>query len=333
MANQANCGSLMDRESLNTLASAASGNESSKILDATTDIVTGNSLNQLGNILNDGDLTKYATAITTLTDKDNDFFKIEEQKLYKNWKNSQNEMNIKDIRAIVDLRNYLRERTQHDISFLDIVIKPSIAEDTALTTYYVDNITQDYSANINIINSISAMTTDNISEKMIVEIKKKQLYDTIANIELYEKYKNVDVRKNLYEYERTTTYSNIYNIIRIIYYVIFLIYIIFGDFIKKQMYKNTSFYIIAVIYLIFPYILKYIFASIIFIYEQIINFFTGGKKILSYDDIVRASNIKNIYTYPVPNQTTIDNIKNDYRTFILNPDNKPFIDNLNNTNI
>jgi hypothetical protein len=78
---------------------------------------------------------------------------------YNNWKNSQKEMNIKDIRAIVDLRKKLNEKTQHDISFQDIVIKPSIAEDTALTTYYVDNITQDYSANINIINSISAMTT------------------------------------------------------------------------------------------------------------------------------------------------------------------------------
>ena len=155
----------------------------------------------------------------------------------------------------------------------------------------------------------------------MLQYQEEKLFDVIGNIQLYEKKFNVDVRKNLYEFERTSVYTSIYNVIRMIYYGILVVYLIFGNFMTKQMYKNKTFYIAAVIYLLIPFSLKYIFAGIIYIYEYVVSLFRGNKPILSYSDIVRANNIENIYTAPVPSVLDKNAIMASYDNFVRYPTN------------
>ena len=153
----------------------------------------------------------------------------------------------------------------------------------------------------------------------MLEMKENTLFDIIRNIEFYEKRHNVDIRNNLYNFERLTLYNNIFSTIKIIYYLIFVIYIFFSNFIKDKIYTKVYFYIIAIIYLILPFTLKYIFAGIIFIYEYILRLLGNNKPILSYSDIVRANNIDNIYTAPVPNILNKNKITQRFRRFVRRP--------------
>ncbi len=105
---------------------------------------------------------------------------------------------------------------------------------------------------------------------------------------------------------------------RIIYYAIFVVYILFGNFMKEQLYKSPFFYGVASVYLLFPFTLKYIFAGIIYIYEWILGLFGIHNKVLSYNDIIQANNIENIYTSPVPSSLTKKQMNDGYREFVEN---------------
>ena len=91
---------------------------------------------------------------------------------------------------------------------------------------------------------------------------------------------------------------------------------------KEKMYNNKMFYIVAVLYLVFPFTLKYIFALIIYIYERTMKFFGMHEKIYTYSDYVRASNIENIYTAPVPSVLDQRDIINGYRKFATSSSNE-----------
>lgn len=222
----------------------------------------------------------------------------------------------------------IRERINNDDVFRTDIIIPYTNNDISgirqPTENFLSNIETNFTTLYNIYDN-NRQNATNINN--ILEIKEKILFDTIANIQLYEQKNNVDVRKNLYEFERSELYNNIFHTLKIIYFSLLIIYIIFGNFIKEEMYKKKYVYLIIIVYIASPFMLKYIFAGIIFIYESIKSLLGNNKQVLTYDDIVRANNIDNIYTSPVPNIRDRMDVIRAYSTFVRNPRNQnlPFV--------
>lgn len=272
--------------------------------------------------------------ISDLINKDGETLRrIKATQLYLAWLRSNDEVKLAKVKAIVNARNYYETINDqaNDISFNTFYVNPLVNEDISGTAGRLNNFIDDISNNFTNSKDIYNNLNDNLESVVeVLKTKEETLFDTIGKIQLFEKKYNVDVRKNLYEYERITLYSSVYNVVKIIYYSLLILYIIFGSFFKNKMYKNKTFYIAALIYIILPYVLKYIFASIIFIYEYITTFLSGNKKILSYNDIMQANYIDNLYTGPIPNYLNKDDIINGYEKFVKNKNNTLFLNNLTN---
>lgn len=234
--------------------------------------------------------------------------------------------NLREIFSQLDQNNDSYSNT--DTAFMRSIVIPYIERDNALITDKANNFLTSIENNLNTLYDIYDSNRKNMSTlNNILEMKEKKLFDTIANIQLYEQKNNVDIRNNLYQFERIELYDNIFNTLKIIYFLLLLAYIIFGNFMKEEMYKKKYFYMVAIIYISLPFILKYIFAGIIFVYEYIQNLLGIKKQVLTYDDIVRANNIDNIYTNPVPDIRDRMDVIQAYRTFVQNPRNQnlPFV--------
>ena len=234
--------------------------------------------------------------------------------------------NLREIFSQLDQNNDSYSNT--DTAFMRSIVIPYIERDNAIITDKANNFLTSIENNLNTLYDIYDSNRKNMSIlNNILEMKEKKLFDTIANIQLYEQKNNVDVRNNLYQFERIELYDNIFNTLKIIYFLLLLAYIIFGNFMKEEMYKKKYFYMVAIIYISLPFILKYIFAGIIFLYEYIQNLLGIKKQVLTYDDIVRANNIDNIYTNPVPDIRDRMDVIQAYRTFVQNPRNQnlPFV--------
>tara|TARA_B100000902_G_scaffold307200_1_gene296050 strand:- start:4310 stop:5329 length:1020 start_codon:yes stop_codon:yes gene_type:complete len=316
-----------DNEQCANQIALAQGNEATRGTDMITAIVSGQGLKTLDEITG-GKIPELSNAINLLlNENETTLSKIRSSRLYNDWLNSNKLIDVAKIKSIVAARKYYvsldgndPNQSTTDTSFNLLYLNPIVREDlSGIETEinnYINDISNNFSDIINIYNDVSNSGTE---INILLENKQQNLFDIVENIQFYETKYNVDVRKNLYDYERTTLYNSIYNVIKLLYYGLLIVYIIFGDFMKNKMYKNKTFYIVAIIYLIIPYILKYIYAAIIFIYEYIVNFFTGGKPILTYSDIVRANNIENIYTAPVPSLLNQKNLISGYKQFVGNP--------------
>lgn len=299
------------------------GGESSQLTQAISSMLGGNivdifriSLGSQGDYNRELDILNHA-----IKGNQDSLDRLEESKLYNRWKQSYMDQELAMIKTIVAARNYYKNKDKDEglTTFLTKFVNPEIDKDISNNINQINlfhNVmSNNYSKLINTYNDISGVTDIIVN---LVESKEKKLVEEINKVKLYEKEYNVDIRKNLYQYETITLYDNIFNILKIIYYSIFVIYIIFGNFAKLQLYKNVLFYIFAIIYLILPFILKYIFAGIIYIYELILNIFGIHKEIYSYSDIMRATILDNIYTSPVPSQVDANQIETTYNNTIAN---------------
>lgn len=301
---QANCGRI---------AALAQGGETSRMTRMINDYVSEKSYNRIQD-LTGGKLGALGDSIHSIINDNSDFIQnIKRARLYQEWQQSITDIDKARVKAIVAARNTLTP------SQFNSYLNDEIAIDLSGIVNEIGIFYNDISLNFR---NLSSIYNDISGAKNILtnltEMKNKVLVDKISKINQYEKEYNVDVRKNLYEYERIELYNNIFNTIKIIYYALFVAYIIFGNFMKLKIYKNVNFYFIAIVYLLFPFTLKYIFAGIIYLYETILNFFGVHKKIYSYNDIIRASNLETIFTAPVPSILDQNNIQNGYNTFVRN---------------
>lgn len=306
-----------------TQLAQSQGSEASSGANLIKNLATGQGLKSLNEITS-GRITQLSNAVNDLLNEEGETLsKIRKSNLYNNWLNANSLVDVAKVKAIVAARNYYTETERYSLSeFETNYINPLVAEDASNITVEITTFMQDISNNFNNIFTVFDDVSNNVNIiNNMLQYQEEKLFDVIGNIQLYEKKFNVDVRKNLYEFERTSVYTSIYNVIRMIYYGILVVYLIFGNFMTKQMYKNKTFYIAAVIYLLIPFSLKYIFAGIIYIYEYVVSLFRGNKPILSYSDIVRANNIENIYTAPVPSVLDKNAIMASYDNFVRYPTN------------
>lgn len=307
------CGSLIAQSSAassESTAKALSGFVSNSVKD-NLDTVLGTSMSEL------------SSSLSRLLDTNSETInRVRRANLYNEWLTASQEFDTARARVIATARQNSQATDPTLTDFQNNYMHPDISANVNQIYETVSNYLIDVSNNFNTIYSIYNESQKNYDiVNNMLEMKEKILYDTIGNIQLYEKKNNVDIRKNLYDFERNSFYNSIFDILKILYYALFVIYIIFGNFMKSELYKNTYFYIVAVIYLILPFILKYIFAGIIYIYEYILKLLGMSETIYTYGDIVRASNIENIYTGPIPSIINRNDIENGYRLFVQDPKN------------
>lgn len=299
----------------------ALGNETESGSKSIQNLTSKNVSDTLKYVFNTEDMEDVNIVMREILERSNkDLVSIRRDKAYKKWKNLTTNIHILTAKTIAAAREVYNNTAVNNAEGLrDFVnsyalpdISSNINANSKMVNDYIASISSNYDTLYNI------YSKDNLTLNFIInllEMKDRALQETVGNIEFYQQQNNVDIRKNLYEFERTELYSSVLNIVFIIYYALLVIYIIFGKFIKLEQYKDKRFYIIAAIYILFPFSLKYIFAGIIFIYEYILHLFGIRKQILSYSDIVRANNINNIYTAPVTSSLDVRKVTRDFRRF------------------
>lgn len=172
--------------------------------------------------------------------------------------------------------------------------------------YDVSNSFNTIIRNYKILDALDTDYTNGANEKII------ELNDVKKNIGEYSKLQNIDIRKVYYLTEDYDKYKSIYNYVFILYYSLLVIYLIFGDFVSKKRYSNYVTYIYLIIYILFPFILKYIIHIIYYMYSYIKKSLNLDKPIYSYVDILKASNIKDIYTAPLNTPQEINVVNKNY---------------------
>tara|TARA_Y100000389_G_scaffold204956_1_gene261221 strand:- start:4263 stop:4919 length:657 start_codon:yes stop_codon:yes gene_type:complete len=142
------------------------------------------------------------------------------------------------------------------------------------------------------INFINVYDEYNVNYKL----KKSSIheYEKIKRkLESYRQNNNIDNKLSIQHEKEITKLNWIYSIILVIYYSIFVLYLIFSNFIREKKYKNSFLVMILIIYLLIPIILKYILNIIhnfsIFIQEE----YNVKTPTLSYEDIIKYEELSN----------------------------------------
>jgi len=112
--------------------------------------------------------------------------------------------------------------------------------------------------------------------------------DKLQNkIDSYENHMNIDSQLNK-ELERNIENNKNYNYyLLIIHYVILILFFIFSNFMKNKYYKNPLATIMIILYIIAPFILKYILLYMYKFYLYIMKKFNLLNTGLTYEDIVK----------------------------------------------
>lgn len=266
------------------------------------DHISGKTAVKMSDIVGgDENLRKLSESVDRLTNRNGDTIdKIRRANMYNEWLTASEKLDAQTARVIYNARQYYidGDKTNGLSRFQSEYAAPDISANRYAIKTTVDGFLTDISINYNTI--FQLFDSVGYNDNNIVAMKEDALHDTLTNIGLYKDRVNLDVRKNLYEFESIDIFNNILFWLKIVYYAMFAIYIIFGDFMKQQQYKTPYFYLIAISYLLMPFALKYIYALSMYLYGLVAGLLGIHKPVLSYNDIVQANNIDAIYTAPVP---------------------------------
>jgi hypothetical protein len=82
-----------------------------------------------------------------------------------------------------------------------------------------------------------------------------------------------DNRKSFYENKKTTFSDDIRYYIKIIYYILLVIYLWYARFFQNKLYKNYYVCLILTVYILIPFIIKYLVEYIFYIWDWFYNGF------------------------------------------------------------
>jgi hypothetical protein len=277
-----------------------------KLFDQHLSDNVGDIMNQIG--FDNPTLDKFTKSLNQYYTCDNECLeKKRKQNLRDTWNQSNLDAELSEVRSIISARNYFGVTTDKWIDWRNKQVNTDWLElhsDISKSAISVNNtfnvMDRTYQDELSMLKQV----------QNLIDIKNKEFVDIIKNIMEYEKIVNVDVRKNYYQFSEQQFYNNIKFYLKIIYYVLFAIYIFFGDFMAKTRYKDYRFYVVAVIYLLLPFVIKYIIGFMAYIYNWVLEYLNLKPPVYAYSDIIRANNIDKIYTSPVPSATQMENQKN-----------------------
>jgi len=196
----------------------------------------------------------------------------------------------------VDLFNYLIDiKTQNSTSFFYSKVTSTNTNDIEKRAFEIlynsfiimKKIKTDISHNIEIgnilSNRIQHYTNTNPNLHLLSKTKNK-LQNKIDN---YEKHMNIDTKKNK-ELETSIKNNKNYNYyLIIIYYVVLILFFMFSNFIKNKYYKNIIASIMIILYIIAPFIIKYIIYYVYKLWLYILKKYNLLTPNLTYEDIIK----------------------------------------------
>ena len=206
------------------------------------------------------------------------------------WRQSEDEETLAYVQSVIAARNYYYggTGTTHE-RYNTVFVSPKISSEVGEITNLINMKATDISNVFHIMsNSYETESVALTKINNLLAIKKQEIEKINKEITDYEKYRNVDIRKNFYEYNEQEFYNYIKFYIQIIYFAIIGVYIFFvDDFTTNNRYKDWRFYLVLFIYIGFPFSIKYIIAFFGYIYDSIDEYFGWKDPIYSYDDLVK----------------------------------------------
>lgn len=152
-------------------------------------------------------------------------------------------------------------------------------KDNILKTRYDDHIRKykntEY-AKLTEVKSVLDALVENYYSDTVAESRIDQLYEDVSkknqalklDVDNYYKKTFTDERKVFYEDQEIDNLKYYRTIITIAYYVLIVFYIVFGSFFAKGDYKKWKSWLIIVVYIAIPYLLKYIINGILSVYDN-----------------------------------------------------------------
>lgn len=132
-------------------------------------------------------------------------------------------------------------------------------------------------------NRLQHYTSTNPNLHLLSKTKNK-LQNKIDN---YEKHMNIDTKKNK-ELETSIKNNKNYNYyLIIIYYVVLILFFMFSNFIKNKYYKNIVALIMIILYIIAPFIIKYIIYYVYKLWLHLLKKYNLLTPNLTYEDIIK----------------------------------------------
>lgn len=116
--------------------------------------------------------------------------------------------------------------------------------------------------------------------------KMNKLNEIKNKVDTYKQNLFMDNRKDNYQQKNYDFYKSIHFFVMIIYFSIFVLYLIFSDFIKDEQYKNIFMILLMILYLAMPFMLKYILHYIYSTYIYILEYNNLKEEVISYPYIV-----------------------------------------------
>lgn len=139
-----------------------------------------------------------------------------------------------------------------------------------------------------LLTSLENLDTFLYSYSTIANEKTKFLNKITNKIETYNQNMFMDDRKSKYTIKNYEFYKSIHFFILLAYYFLFILFLIFSDFIKEEKYKNKFAIALTLIYLLIPFILKYILVYIYNTYIYILEYNNLKEQVISYPHIINS---------------------------------------------
>ena len=104
----------------------------------------------------------------------------------------------------------------------------------------------------------------------LLSTKKKEKSDLEDELHKSDKDQNIDSRKAVYETAERDSLKSTRKVMFYIYYIVFVLYLIFGNYFKDKEYRNIKVWILMALYLTLPYYIYYITNGIRHLYNKFI---------------------------------------------------------------
>lgn len=187
--------------------------------------------------------------------------------------------------AFYGISTFEKDCTENADNTISNNIKKEKNDMEKLKNYFLSYISS-YESLYNYKISLGAIVNEKISE--LEKIQKK--------VDTYKQNLYIDNRKDSYQRKNYEFYNNIHFYIKLLYYSLLVLYLIFSNFFSEKKYLNKYYIILLVIYIILPFILKYILNYIYMAYIYVLEYFNLRDKIISYPYIITDEEKKHQYS-------------------------------------
>jgi hypothetical protein len=146
-----------------------------------------------------------------------------------------------------------------------------------------------YNYYVTLVTSYASLYLHKEAVAKIINSKIDDLEKIQSKIDSYKTNLHVDNRKNNYQNTNYEFYIYIHKFMLMLYYSLFVLYLIFSNFISEKQYKNKNVVAILAVYLITPFILSYAINISYDLYIYFLEYYNIKEETKSYADIIKIS--------------------------------------------